>query len=306
MGYVYKTLGVEPNPNTQIYLAFIEQLTRLANRKQCAGALVLPLSIACNTGLQFTTARELIQATAGRWRFAFFDREPHALFGEDVKTRNSILIWSRHESDTHAVVATGPLRKWRGECRAPMFNSIRFTVLNRDIRTGIPKVDGAPQASALEILSGRHDCLEQAAERIGKHNLADTWNADDQLVFVGPTAYNFLNVFLRPPLPVLKKQVILSENPFHAIRCASAKDAFAVFAILTSHLAYWWWHTHGDGFHVSKTFISKFPFSLRILGDSVTNSLACGGRDLWSAIRSNPIISMNRGRTSFAYPTNGL
>jgi len=28
----------------------------------------------------------------GTWRCAFFDREPHALFGEDVETRNAILF----------------------------------------------------------------------------------------------------------------------------------------------------------------------------------------------------------------------
>ena len=92
---LFQTIAVKPQPNAEIYLAFIEQMVRLADGKACAGALVLPLSIACNLGSQFTAARKIIAETPGQWRFAFFDREPHALFGEDVKTRNAIVLWSR-------------------------------------------------------------------------------------------------------------------------------------------------------------------------------------------------------------------
>ena len=92
LGGVYKTLAVKPQPNAEICLPFVEQMIRLADRDLCSGALVLPLSVACNVGPQFSVARELISKTRGRWRFAFFDREPHALFGEDVKTRNTIML----------------------------------------------------------------------------------------------------------------------------------------------------------------------------------------------------------------------
>ena len=302
---VFKTVAVRPHANAEIYLAFIEQMTRLANIDECAGALVLPLSIACNIGPQFMATRKLIQETAGHWRFAFFDREPHALFGEDVKTRNAILFWSRSESDTNAVLASGPLRKWRGDSRAAMFNSIRFTEFNGDIRTGIPKVDGTCQAVALKMLSTRRDRLEHAVQGIVRLNLAEAPNADDSMVFVGPTAYNFLNVFLRPRTTVLEEGLILSENPLHAIRCSSSEDALTAFGILTSHLAYWWWHTHGDGFHVSKRFISDFPFGLALFRGGEADRLREIGADLWSAIRWSPIISLNRGRASLAYTPNG-
>ena len=221
LGRVFKTLAVKPHTNAEIYLAFIEQMTRLANRVECAGALVLPLSIACNIGPQFIATRKLLQETAGHWRFAFFDREPHALFGEDVKTRNAILFWSRNESTTNAMIATGPLRKWRGDSRAAMFNSIRFTEFDGDIRAGIPKIDGVCQAAALKKLGTRWDRLEQSMQGIERLNLAEAPNADDRMVFVGATAYNFLNVFLRPPPTVLEEGLILSEHPLHAISCAS-------------------------------------------------------------------------------------
>jgi hypothetical protein len=305
LGRVFQTVAVKPQPSAEIYLAFVEQMIRLAGVKTCAGALVLPLSIACNIGPQFTAVRKLIAETRGQWRFAFFDREPHALFGEDVKTRNAIILWSRVSLGARAVLATGPLRKWRGDSRAAMFRSLRFTEINTDIRAGIPKIEGDCQAAALKMLRIRWDRLEQAVQSTGRFTLAATPDADDKTVFVGPTAYNFLNVFLKPPRALLHSSQTLSEHPLHSIRCSSRQDALAVFAILSSHLMYWWWHTHGDGFHVSSRFISELPFGVDALtGQSVSTLSECG-EELWSAIRSSPIISLNRGRTSLAYTPNG-
>jgi hypothetical protein len=305
LGRVYKTLLGNPGPNAEIYLPFIEQMIRLADPKTCSGALVVPLSVACNVGRQFCATRELLSHTRGQWRFAFFDREPHALFGEDVKTRNAIILWSRVPSDKTSVLATGPLRKWRGDNRSAMFKSVQFTVVDHNIRAGIPKIDGAIQAAALRTLSTRRSRLEQVVRSIGRCHLLETPNEDDRTVFVGPTAYNFLNVFLRPARGQIRTGQMLSEHPLHAVRCSSATDALAVFAILSSHFAYWWWHTHGDGFHVSRRFLAEMPFGLEAFAAPVREVLADSGGELWSAINANPIISVNRGRTSFAYTPRG-
>ena len=302
---VYRTLAAKPQPNAEIYLSFVEQMIRLADGRVCSGALVLPLSVACNVGPQFSVARELIGNTRGRWRFAFFDREPHALFGEDVKTRNAIMIWSRSPSDESPVLSTGPLRKWHGHSRAVMFRSLTFTVVDRHIRAGIPKIEGERQASALRLLSMRWGRLEQVARSIGRIELAETVDVDDGTVLVGPTAYNFLNVFLRPPRKLFSGGHSFSEHPLHAVRCVSRTDAFAVFALLSSYLVYWWWHTHGDGFHVSRRFVTDLPFGVGDFSEPVTRTLSNYGRDLWVAIKEKPIMSMNRGRTSLAYTPNG-
>ena len=297
----FRTLRVKPRSTAEVYVAFVEQMIRLANQSQCAGSLVLPLSIASNVGPQFDVARRLIQETAGQWRFAFFDREPQALFGEDVKTRNAIVFWVRDESAMSTVLESGPLRRWRGKSRAAMFDSIGFTRIPGDIRRGIPKVEGACQSSALETLNARWDRLGQAVQGIKRLTFADTLVAGDDLVFVGNTAYNFINVFLRPPETIFESNLRLSGNPLYAIQCATSECALAVFGILTSHLAYWWWHTQGDGFHVSRRFITDFPFGNDVLGGQEVSLLSRIGSDLWSAMGSNPTMSLNRGSTSLAY-----
>ena len=297
----FKTLSVKPAPTAEIYVAFVEQMVRLGNRKHCAGSLVLPLSVACNIGPQFAAVRQLIQETAGEWRFAFFDREPQALFGEDVKTRNAIIFWNRDASSENSVLSSGPLRRWRSEHRAAMFDNIGFTRISGDIRRGIPKVEGCDQVSALETLNTRWDRLEQAVYNVNRLSLADTADAGDDVLFVGNTAYNFLNVFLRPPQQVFRSEHQLSGNRLYAIQCASPEDALAIFGILSSHLAYWWWLMHGDGFHVTRHFLTNFPFGSEVLGGQYRDVLSDYGSALWSTMNSNPTISLNRGRTSVAY-----
>lgn len=305
LGDAFRTIAAKPKASAEVYLAFVEQMIKLARARSCAGALVLPLSIACNIGPQFATVRKLILQAAGEWRFAFFDREPHALFGEDVKTRNAIVLWSRHASDSRTRLATGPLRKWRGDTRAAMFKNLGFTPIGVDICAGIPKVEGQRQAAALEALSARGSKLEQAVQKIERRSLKGAPNADNRTIFIGPTAYNFLNVFLRPQRGLLHGGVELSEHPLYALRCASEEDALSIFAILSSHLSYWWWHAHGDGFHVTRRFLGDLPFGAEILAGSAGRQLAACGAELWSAIQARPIMSLNRGRTSLAYSPNG-
>jgi hypothetical protein len=300
-----KTIAAKPSSNAELYLSFIEQMIRLADGGSCAGALVLPLSIACNVGHQFMAARDIIARTPGQWRFAFFDREPHALFGEDVKTRNAILLWQRQAADKATLIGTGPLRKWRGENRAAMFGSLRFTPLDDSIHMGIAKIEGQHQADALRTLRLRAPKLSQAVHGIERLSLNSALNVNDKTVLVGPTAYNFLNVFLKPPTNALRSDQIPSEHPLHAVRCASPADAFAVFAILSSHLAYWWWHAHGDGFHVARRFIADLPFGFNVLGGSSGETLCQYGNELWTIIKSRPVVSLNSGRTSLAYTPNG-
>lgn len=305
LGNAFETIAAKPNSNAEIYVAFLEQAILLSAVNEAAAALVLPLSLAYNLGAQFLAARQIIGRTSGDWKFAFFDREPHALFGEDVKTRNAIVIWSKRKAQRDSRLFTGPLLKWRGATRAKMLRAIEFTPIQFDVRHGIPKLGGLQQAHALEILSRRCETLESAVESIEKTSLADALSDDDRTVFVGPTAYNFLNVFLKPDYQ-LKREQLPSEHPLHAIRCATRNDAYVVFAILSSHLAYWCWHTFGDGFHVSRRFISELAFGLDAFQAPTRSALHDSGESLWSVVKSQPIISNNRGRTSLAYSPNGF
>ena len=303
---LFASLGGKAGTTSECYPLFIEQMVRLARAAPAAGTLVVPLSLASNVGTQFAETRSLIEKTPGSWRFAFFDREPHALFGEDVKTRNTILVWNRAKTEDETQIHTGPLQKWRGNSRATMFNSIRFTPIAAPIGLGIPKIDGTCQARAFEILVKRRDRLDHAFTRICRMPLAKIAEADGNILFAGATAYNFLNVFLKPPADVLANASALSEHPLHAMCFPSQRDALAAFALLSSHLAYWWWRANQDAFHVTRRFLASLPFGKDAMSGASRQMLAESGGRLWSHVHINPILSVNRGRVSLAYSPNGF
>lgn len=296
----FSTLLVAPRASSNVYPLFVEQMVRLTAPNAHGGAMVVPLSVAANTGGQFTALRKLIGKTPGDWKFAFFDREPHALFGEDVKTRNAILVWTAKRDGEKVQIFTGPLQKWRSHNRARMFEGISFTSIPSNIDAGIPKVVGKEQAAALKKLQAERFDLGHVVNAFGPATLATTFGADSQTVYVGATAYNFLNVFLAPP-QWDSVGATLTEHPLHAIQCASRADALRVFALLSSRLAFWWWHANGDGFHVSRGILRHMPVGATFTNSRYSGLLAGYGDALWTRVKEFPVLSRNRARTSLAF-----
>lgn len=294
----FETLGPGGSA-ADLHPLFVEQMVRLS-APESSGALVLPLSIAFNTRRQYAALRRLVQETPGNWRFSFFDREPHALFGEDVKTRNAIVAWSRTCNDTDARILTGPLLKWRGSSRARMFAAIRFTPIKGSVADGIPKLGGAPQAQALTGLRTAHARAAMLHRTISIVKLADCFSADNSTVFVGSTAYNFLNVFMRPPAR-LQPEGDLSTNTIYAVRTRRSADAPVLFALLSSRIAFWLWHVLGDGFHVTRAFLEDVPLAAAQVSDTDRAALAELGTALWHEVRTRPVLSKNRGRQSLGF-----
>ncbi|MYB37237.1 MAG: SAM-dependent DNA methyltransferase [Gammaproteobacteria bacterium] len=300
----FASLAHSPTPASEVFPLFVEQMVRLAAPPPATGTMVVPLSLASKAGRQFTALRTLIERTPGDWRFAFFDREPHALFGEDVKTRNSILLWERRPQQSKTTICTGPLRKWRAQDRPAMFSSIRFTPLPSSIRLGIPKLEGTSQAHAFDLLARRRDRFGHAYTTMNRVQLAQIPRYDDRTVFVAGTAYNFLNVFLGPREWTLPSGVPLSEHPLHAISFRTVEHARAGYALLSSRLAYWWWRVTQDGFHVTARFIADLPVGADLFTDAVRPSLSTNGHALWSLACEHPTVSVNGGKASVAFSPN--
>lgn len=290
-----------------LYPLFIEMMWRFASPGNAAAALVTPLSIAYHSGRQYANCRRAMSSAGGRWQFAFFDREPHALFGEEVKTRNAILF-RIEDAETPkrgelAEIETGPLRKWTSRTRHALFDGISFTSLGASgITYGIPKLSGEAQATifcALQRSTARlaswglraSTCLPEAA--IGEQ--------DTPRVFVGGTAYNFLNVYRFADLSEDDGPFPLSESGVHCLEFRSEQDADAVFAILSSRLTYWLWHVLGDGFHVPGWLWQEIPFSRSSFGPDSYGKLATLGHEMWQRLRQHRFTSVNGGKLTIGF-----
>ena len=300
----FSTMASRTTESSATFPLFIEQMIRLSTTTRSVGTMVVPLSLACNVGPQFVALRELIERTPGTWRFAFFDREPHSLFGEDVKTRNAILFWDRTREDGCSNISSGPLLKWRSVDRAQMLTSIRFTPLTSGISKGIPKLDGVSQSRAYELLTKNRTPFSNHYEPLARIPLAQSIHADPCTIFVSSTAYNFVNVFLSPPMETLPTRYKLSEHPLYCLRFQSEEYAMLGFALLSSYLTYWWWRATQDGFHVPARFLNNLPFGAIDFSAKVHFDLAMRGADLWALVSKQPIVSINKGKASLAFPSH--
>jgi len=299
--------GVKAAPRLNLFPLFVEMMWRFTKPGCNAASLVTPLSLAFHGGSQFENCRHAMSWSGGLWQFAFFDREPHALFGEEVKTRNAILF--RHENpDTPrrgqaANIETGPLRKWTSRTRTRLFESIQFTTVDSvEITAGIPKLDGTVQSEAFMALRRRFERLPSLAIRIVTCDPADALAGESAPhVFVGGTAYNFLNVYRPAMLLPEEREMTLSESPVHRLEFKSEPEARVAFAILSSRLSFWLWHVLGDGFHVAGWLFNEIPFGRNSFAASDFESLATLGDALWQKLQGHRFTSLNARRLTVGF-----
>ena len=302
----YKSLRGEKQMTGNIYPLFIEMMWRMTRSSGSTSALVVPLSISYHQGEQYRACRQAMLSFGGRWRCAFFDREPHALFGEDVKTRNAILFRTERTDapprGKQAIIETGALRKWTSRTRDKLFSSINFTPLPRvNAVEGLPKLSGHDQARVFSMLAARTDNLRTLCSRCRTCRPYEaTLPAEMPRVFVASTAYNFLNVF-RSLTVEPDRGYPLSENTVHSLEFAHEETADLAFAVLSSRLTFWLWHVQGDGFHVAAWFIHNLPFGRSSFTAEQARALHKAAWALWTALQSHRIVSVNRGKQTIAY-----
>ena len=290
--------------DANLFPLFVEMMWKLARPYHSASGMVVPLSLACSSRSQMTALRRAIVSSGGCWRFAFFDREPHALFGEEVKTRNAIAL-RLNDCRTHTPIAkieTGPLRRWNSRHRSEIFKSINFIGLkNEAIATGIPKLGCDQAASVYRQLVSRTTLLRHMCKTVTSCQIEDaTIDSSRRSVFVSGTAYNYLNVFrshgtLPPP------RAPWSASKLLCLRFHTEQEAARAFAMVSSRIAYWLWQVTGDGFHVTRVFVTSLPLNDRSLSDSAKDKLSRLGEQLWEGIQVSQSISINGGRQTIAY-----
>jgi len=299
--------GLKAGPRVNTFPLFIEMMWRFTKPGHCTSALVTPLSIAFGSSAQLQGCRRAMVFGGGRWQFAFFDRQPHALFGEEVKTRNAILFRSETPETplrgSAALIGTGPMRKWTSRTRKSLFRQIDFTPLDSaDITHGIPKLEGELQAGAFLVLRRRVDRFTSLAAQIGTCPFSEVLTASSQpRVFVGGTAYNFLNVYRPLGLPLGEPIPQFTENPVHCIAFKTEESAHAAFAILSSRLVYWLWHILGDGFHVTTSFVESVPFGRSSFSTGQLEHLTELGVLLWRSLQGHCFVSLNRGKQTIGF-----
>ncbi len=293
-----------PGSEADAHLAFTEMLWRLTSVSGGAAA-VLPLSIGSNTSKAYVRLRTRLVTSAGTKEFLFFDREPQALFGEDIKTRNLILF--RHIESGIQAVRTSRMLKWTAKQRPSIFTRLRLVDISpSQCVQFVPKLGSEAEAqiySALALSSTRI-AAARAAPQTCRTTLHSAEEADRSVrvrsILVSSTAYNFINCFFAEALPSSPPRPY-SRSPLSSLTCPSEDDALAALAIASSRLAFWLWHVEGDGFHVTSDFLKRLPLWKVFHSQSARTALAEQGRSIWTSAKHTGVGSVNGGRQTYSF-----
>ena len=289
---------IKTNPSTySSFLDFIRMMWLFCNSEKRSCSIVVPLSITYNSAKSFVDLRKQIDRTKGHLYFANFDRTPDSLFGDDVKTRNTIIFYySNFLKDNCTNFYTTSLLRWNSRKRRYLFKNISFIKLKRgNISQLIPKIGSEVEAEVYKkLLRLRGKCKTNIAVDFLKKGEPYKYH-----IYKGKTSYNWLSVYLTNPYSELQepsKHTTLDVMYFH-----KKEDALLIFGLLLSKISYWLWRVEGDGFHLTKNFIMKLPFLCNEFSPKEKDTIINNAIELWNKMREKPITTKNSDVVSVTY-----
>jgi hypothetical protein len=275
------------------YLPFVRMMWIFANKHFARAGMVLPLSIAYCSSKEFNVLRKTM-AKKSSWCFAFFDRTPDSLFGDDVKTRNCIALADFKKAEK--TISTTELRRWNSQSRANLFSSMSFTKLQEiSIEHLIPKL-GSEQEVAI------YRELRTQKRKLGlmlKEHKDSREQSNNAKMFFRSTAYNWIPVFR--VIPTIEGYTGENSSKFNVLTFASQWEADFAFAVASSRITYWLWRVEGDGFHLNRYFLLNLPFHPERFSDSSIQRICHLSRSLWHDLTLNPIQKRNAGILALSY-----
>ena len=144
------------------------QFTKL---KKSASGIIVPLSIAYHSGKPYKNLRNKIQSINGEWTFQFFDRTPDSIFGDDIKTRNSIIFFKRNNSSENSITSS-TFKRWNSRNRVALFNNLKSIKLKSiKIKNLIPKIGTSIEFDVYKNLQFQRNNLKRIAHKIRLRDL---------------------------------------------------------------------------------------------------------------------------------------
>lgn len=291
---IFSEMSLNRSSSKNLYIDFVKMLTNFTNSNSGVGGMVVPLSITYNTHQEFRNLRRFMTNTEGKWWLANFDRTPDSLFGDDVKTRNSIVFFAR-ESGQNRAIYTSDLIRWNSRTRQELFKHITFSKIPMPpLKNIIPKCGNDFGQELLHLFEKRNTRL---GDSIAKVSLP--FEEQKRLLRHSKTAYNWLPFEIISPLSDNGKAITESKYSYWA--AISSEDVPIIFSLVQSRIAYWLWRVWGDGFHFTDDFVISLPLSPNNLSKTTLCDLKRLGLDLWVKMQNHIVISKNAGVVSYSY-----
>lgn len=278
-----------------LYPRFVRMLSKLSKCSYGVGGMVIPLSIASNSKREFQELRRFMWTSGGAWRLAHFDRTPDSLFGDDVKTRNTIVFYA-DDGGTESKLYTTELIRWNSRARAKLFENIRFArVLRHVSRNTIPKFGDVFGGHLLELLNKKP--LYPLSRTIARTSVP--FEERRNVLRSAGTSYNWLSFDRITEVDGSETPVF--DGKYHYWAARTPADAAATFALVHCRFAYWLWRVYGDGFHLTDRFIKSLPLSPDNFSFATRSQLEILGASLWEEMREQKRIGRNASVVTVAY-----
>lgn len=279
-----------------LYVRFVRLMRSLSHPDLGVGGMVVPLSIAFSTRREFTELRRFMRSDATIWRLAHFDRTPDSLFGDDVKTRNTVVFYTAAPTSPNQIYTTD-LMRWNSRARDDLFAGIEFCPVSSELlQDVIPKVEaGIAHEILLEMYKRRLPGIGGILATVQEGSCAP-----DQTLRSANTAYNWLPFELLVGLPE-GAAAHNTSNRYRYWRAESPDLSLMAFAVLQSRLAYWMWRVWGDGFHLTDQFVGALPIGPQSFNNDSKLTLAALAKELWSDMLNHGVESVNAGRRTQSF-----
>lgn len=290
------------NPNTESVPAvpgFVEFLVR-AIAPDGRASCVLPLSVACSSRVPYRSLRRFFDRAESKFEFHCYDREPHALFGEDVRTRSTIAVIHRDAQEQG--IWTTSLQQWSSHERQRIFDAPHMAKLSGvSIQDLIPKLGSANEADSYMSLMRSEGGGSIAPLEVSRIPFSESLNVNDiRSLFVGSTGYRYLSVS-RAGFGIDVSIERPSSNPVTKLGFCSERASFVGMAVLSSNIARWLWRVEGDGFHVNGQFLKRLPLWNNRFSPEEQAQLEKLGRAIWREMKRRPKLAVNKRRQTVSF-----
>ena len=281
-----------------LYTLIVERSLRLLKAHIGKFGMILPLSVAFSTKKPFVVLRNVLTTEKGLWLWSHFDRIPSSLFGNDVRTRCTVALFSRAQDGHKFEAATTALLRWNAEYRDCLFKTLHYARLDLDISAGIPKVASQVQADVLKgLLQAKSPLARDLLRSVPFNELANAApNFPQPCVYVGGTAYNWFPAWRDIPETTNMDGAPSLPARTAGFRFSNEEEANIVFALLCSSMGYWWWAVASDAFNLKKWLMERFPVSVSMIPVEARKPLAMLGETLRLVLKRNYVYKDNKGR----------
>ena len=281
---------VSQGKNSNLFISFVKNIIEFSSIKSCS-ALVLPLSVCYSQGTEFVELRKKIQADHASWEFHNYDRSPDSLFGDQVKTRNTIVF--RKAVQRKGKLYTSKLHRWTSELRGRLFEEISLCdITDISVLKGIPKISCSEEKKAFIQICGGNSCIAELIHRPLKN---------DELLVVNGTAYNWLCVYDHCPPSIDENGEMYLSSTSSVYGVKSKNDRDFCIALLSNRIAYWYWTAIGDGFHFGRSFLTDYHIGKDSFSERQYKKIVELGTQYCERIKKFPTVSYNAGKTIVNY-----